>query len=424
MIIRLPYPHNGQKEVRRRSRRFNWLSAGRRWRKTTLVMSLCVESAVRGGTYIWGAPTYQQVRIGFDETRRAAADAAVFNVSRMEVRFPSGGMILYRSLDNPDNARGYTADGVIIDECADVRMESWHEVLRPMLIDTNGWLWAIGTPKGRNWFWRECLSALDRADSMFWQIPTVGCEIRDGRLVRSPHHYENPDVPFSEIEQLFATLPERTFRQEILAEFTENESSVFRGIMAAMHAPETTPADHVNHKIIGGADWAKQSDYTTFSFGCIDCKCEVDRDRFNQIDYAFQVQRLAAMCEKWNPQAVLVEENSIGSPILETLQRTGLPAIGFMTTGTSKPPLIENLALAIEKAEWQFQADPVWTGELEAYERKVSAVTGRSQYSAPQGSHDDTIIARALMLRQAIQPDNTALRQAAIVGRRAVRRAS
>jgi hypothetical protein len=61
--------------------------------------------------------------------------------------------------------------------------------------------------------------------------------------------------------------------------------------------------------------------------------------------------------------------------------------------------MIENLALALEREEWQFQNDPIWTGELEAYERKVSATTGRSTYSAPEGLHDDTVIARALMIK-------------------------
>ena len=69
---------------------------------------------------------------------------------------------------------------------------------------------------------------------------------------------------------------------------------------------------------------------------------------------------------------------------------------GFVFTGQSKPPLIESLALALEREECQWQSDPVWTGELEAYERRVSPSTGRSQYSAPEGMHDDTVIARAL----------------------------
>lgn len=367
-------------------------------------MAIAVESAIKGKKIVWGAPTYQQVRIGYNETKQAAIGAAEFNVSRMEVTFPTGGVITYRSLDNPDNARGHTADGVIIDECADVVSAAWYEVLRPMLIDTGGWLWAIGTPKGRNYFFQEHIAALDRDDSMSWQVPTVGCEIVDGQLVRKAHPLENPDVPFSEIENLWRTMPERTFRQEILAEFIEGEGAVFRNIDACMKAPQTTPAQHEGHRIVAGCDWAKQSDYTCFSFGCVDCHVEVDRDRFNQIDYAVQTQRLQAKCEKWNPMVILTELNSIGQPVFEQLQRMGLPVQGFNTTAVSKPPLIENMALALEKTEWQFQQERIWTAELEAYERKVSPTTGRSTYSAPDGVNDDTVVSRALMLWQAHRP--------------------
>jgi len=158
------------------------------------------------------------------------------------------------------------------------------------------------------------------------------------------------------------------------------------------------------HTIIAGCDWGKQSDYSAFSFGCLDCHCEVAHDRFNQIDYAFQVQRLKALADKWQPAVILTELNSIGQPVFEQVQRLGLPAVGFNTTAQSKPPLIENLALALEKSEWQFIDNKVWTAELEAYERTVSASTGRSSYSAPDGMNDDTVISRALMVWQANKP--------------------
>lgn len=74
---------------------------------------------------------------------------------------------------------------------------------------------------------------------------------------------------------------------------------------------------------------------------------------------------------------------------------------GFVISGTSKPPLIESLILAFEKGEIGILGDDhregkVLISELEAYERKVSPMTGRSQYSAPEGLHDDTVIALAL----------------------------
>lgn len=403
MKIELPYPHKGQRQIRRQAKRFNWLSAGRRWRKTTLVMAIAVENAAKGQRIIWGAPTYQQVRIGLNETKRAAGNVAEFNLSRMEAVFPSGGIIIYRSLDDADNARGETADGVVIDETGDVKAEAWYEVLRPMLIDAGGWLWAIGTPKGRNWFFNEHITATDKKDSATWQVPTLGVRFEEGKLIRHPHPLENPNVSFDEVVSLWETMPERTFRQEILAEFTENENSVFRNLAACMGAPPAKPEDHRGHRIVIGCDWAKQSDYSCFSIGCIDCRCEVDRDRFNKIDYAFQVQRLKAKCDSWKPIAILTELNSIGQPIFEQLQRMRLPVIGFETTASTKPPLIENLALTLERTEWQFQSDSVWTNEMESYERKVSATTGRSSYGAPEGLHDDTVIARALMAWQSRQ---------------------
>lgn len=228
----MPYPHPGQIAIRRGLRRFNWLVAGRRWRKTTLVMSIAVERALEGQQILWGAPTFDQVRVGLEETKRAAHGVALFNESRMTARFPGGGMLLYRSLDNPDNARGHTADGVVIDEAADVDPLAWREVLRPMLIDTGGWLLADGTPKGYNWLWQEFEAATVRADSAAWAAPTRGYRIDEsGHIYPEAHPLENPHIPWEEIAQLWAAicpqLPDGTrdttnayvFHQEIGAQF-------------------------------------------------------------------------------------------------------------------------------------------------------------------------------------------------------------
>ena len=220
----------------------------------------------------------------------------------------------------------------------------------------------------------------------------------DGRLERKPNPMENSDIQFEELVQMFASMPADIFKQEILAEFIEREGMVFRNIDACMGAPlNADPGRHTGHKIVAGIDWGKQADFTTLSVGCATCGEEVARDRFNKIDYVFQRSRLGVTLDRWRAFG-LVELNSVGTPNFEMLQRDGLRVSAFETTPASKPPLIENLALAFERTEWQFQSDPVWTAELEAYERKVSPATGRSAYSAPEGMHDDTVIARALMV--------------------------
>ena len=152
-----------------------------------------------------------------------------------------------------------------------------------------------------------------------------------------------------------------------------------------------------------GLDWGKHHDFTVSSVGCATCRQEIARDRFNKIDYVFQRDRIKALWQLWGISSILAEKNSMGEPNIEMMQRDGLPVTGFDTTAVTKPPLIENMALVFERAEWQFQGDPVWTAEAEAYERKVSITTGRSQYSGPQGVNDDTVMGRALMLWQAMK---------------------
>lgn len=386
--------------VRRAARRFNWLAAGRRWRKTTLFMSIAVEAALQGQTIIWGAPVFDQVRIGWDETQHAARGVAVFNQTRMDALFPGGGRIIFRSLDNPDNARGHTADGAILDEVGDVTPMAWYEVIRPMLMDTHGWAWLGGTPKGRNWFFLEHARAADRADSMAWQAPTLGATIVDGALIRTPHPLENPTIAFSEIEQLFLSLPLTTFQQEILGLFLEEGGGVFRNISACLTAPETaTPDQHAGHTLVMGVDWAQQADYTVLVVGCATCQQEVALDRFNRVEWALQRGRLSALAARWHVSAILAELNSIGSPNIEALQHDGLPILGFMTTAASKPPLIRALALALEQAAIRLLPDPVAAAELAAYESHISPTTGHVTYAAPLGLHDDCVMARALMWR-------------------------
>jgi hypothetical protein len=357
-------------------------------------MSICVESAVKGGTYIWGAPTFDQVRISFKEAQRAAGTVADFNLSRMTVQFPTGGEIVFRSLDNPDNARGYTADGVVIDESGVVKGEAWYEVLRPMLIDTNGWAWLIGTPKGRNWLWAEFQKAHDHDDYAAWQVPTLGVAMQDGQLVRKPHPLENPDIPFAEIEQLQRTLSERVFEQEILAQFVELSGGVFRNVLSCVTAVTQDKAQP-GHEYIIGVDLGKLNDFTVFTVIDTGTNEVVYVDRFNQIDYLVQATRLQALNDRFSPYTIIVEQNNVGVPFIEMLYRLNLPVQPFTTTNATKTQAIDALAMAFERGEIRIPNDAVLIAELQAYEME-RLPSGLMRYSAPAGMHDDTVMSLAL----------------------------
>jgi len=388
ITLQLPHLHEAQRAIFEDRHRFKAVRAGRRFGKTKLGSLMCLAVAAQNGRAWWVAPQYGIALIGWRMMRRLSAQIPGVTVRESErmIVLPTGGSVQIKSADNPDSLRGEGLDFVVLDECAFLKEETWVEVLRPTLADRQGGALFISTPKGKNWFHRIYYqSNYDNA----WQVFHYTS-------------YDNPYIKPSELDALKLQMSEQAYRQEILAEFIEGGGDVFRNVTACLMAPlDATPEQHTGHHIVMGCDWARESDFSCFSVGCVTCRQEVARDRFNQVDYHVQVGRLQALAERWKPAAILSELNSIGVPVLEMLQRQGLPVVGFTTTAQTKPPLIENMALAFERGEWQWQADPVWTAELEAYERTVSPTTGRSSYSAPAGSHDDTVMARSLMLWQA-----------------------
>lgn len=340
---------------------------------------------------------YDISRIGWEESLHALGSVGEKNVARMEISLPGGGRILFRSLDDPDNARGHTADGVVVDEAAFCKEESWHEAIRPMLIDTGGWAWLIGSPNGHNWYWRDWVRAQDDPNSMCWRAPTKGFRIDREGLHRVQHPLENPEVSTAEICHLFTTMPESTFRQEILAEFTEHAGQVFHNITANLYIP--SGEDHEGHRLVMGLDWGQKNDYTVLSIGCADCCRELLLVRFNSIDYPTQRERIRVQFEKWGGE-LLAEANSIGLPNIEQLREDGIPVLAFDTSHASKTFIIRELQLALERETWKWVDDPVGTQEFEAYEMRVTA-QGNVTYGAPEGLHDDTVMARAIMLYQA-----------------------
>ena len=121
----------------------------------------------------------------------------------------------------------------------------------------------------------------------------------------------------------------------------------------------------------------------------------VDMDRSNKVDYVVQRGRLQALYDRWHPIKIIAEQNSIGQPIIEQLQRDGLPVQPFTTTNASKAAIIEGLALAFEQSNIQILDDAVLLGELAAFAAE-QLPGGALRYSAPGGRHDDTVISLAL----------------------------
>jgi len=386
--VTLPPPFRAQREIISSPARFRVAACGRRFGKTHVAAGEAVREAANRKVVWWVAPTYEVTRRGWRVMMGIVHGVPGVDVQKgvREVHFPGGGFIGFKTADTGAGLLGEGLDFLVIDEAGVVPETAWLQDLRPALTDKLGRALFIGTPRGRNWFWREWMRGQDAAypDWSSWQYHTA----------------DNPHISPAEIEAARQQLPERVFRQEYLAEFLEDAGAVFRGVLAAASAPLPACYEaHAGHRIVVGVDWGKSVDFTVLSAICADCNQQVDMDRFNRIDYALQERRLYALVDRWGGATrvrVHAEVNAMGEPIVEQLRRAGLSVRPFTTTAQSKPRLIEGLALAIERGELALQPHVVQTNELQAYTMTLNHTTGRPGYAAPAGGHDDTVMALAL----------------------------
>jgi len=341
----------------------------------------CLEVASEGKLAWWVAPSFPISDVGWDPLVKIAGGipGASISLSERSVTLSGGGKVRVRSADNPDSLRGAGLDFVVLDEAAFMKPEAWTHALRPALSDKLGRALFISTPRGRNWFW-ELYQRGVRGDNDYqsFTFPTAA----------------NPGVKASEIKAAEETLPGIIFRQEYLAEFIDDQGSVFRRVQeAASLSPMAGPM--AGRQYIAGVDVAASIDYTVVSVIDTESKHMVYMDRFNRVDYNVLVDRLAALHKRWKLDAMKVESNSIGQPVIDAIRHKGVPVIPFTTTSATKQTIIQNLQSAFEHGEIAIINDPVLIGELLSFESKRNP-SGSFAYSAPEGMHDDCVMSLAI----------------------------
>jgi len=377
-------PRPSQREVLDAPQRFLTVDAGRRWGKSLSGLNWLLKGACeRIGESWWLAPIYSQSKMAFRTLVTAAhkgqAEAAFKSISHSELRVEliNGSAITFKSADNPDNLRGEGLNRVVMDEASRVQREVWEEVLRPAVSDTGGKVLFISTPKGKNWFYELWTRGYDPAhpDYRSWKFPTS----------------DNPKVPAADIEQARQSLPVDVFSQEYLAEFLDNNAGVFRNVKARIGSTVSEPVP--GEQYVAGLDLARLTDFTVLTI--LDSKGrQVYFDRFNLLDWAVQKERIITVIRKYKA-SLLLDSTGIGDPIYDDLSRAGLTAAGYKFTNDSKKKLIEALMIAFEQSKILVLDEKVQTNELDIFEYKIGQ-SGTVHYSAPEGYHDDCVIALAL----------------------------
>lgn len=387
--------HPAQQAVEASPARFKVLANGRRWGKTlsSLEWLLFGEggSAIEGKPVGFFAPTYQlMLEVWKDAERTLRPVTRKANKTENRIELITGGVVDFWTLQDDGAGRGRKYTRVVIDEAAHARYlkDTWEKAILPTLTDYSGSARIISTPAGRNYFWE--LYQHGRADN---PRRLEGWESFTFPTLANPHI--NPE----EVEAMRRLLPERVFAQEYLAQFLEDGGGVFRRVTDAIDS--TLPTDPYKAQAEPGAayvigvDWGRHNDFTVFT--TIDAKAGavVAVDRFTDIDYAVQIQRLQALHQRFPKAPILAESNSMGGPLIEQLQRMRLPVRAFHTSAASKAQAIEAIALAFESGTLRIPAVQWLVDELLAFDQE-RLPSGAMRYGAPKGGHDDGVMSLAI----------------------------
>lgn len=379
----LPGLHPGQEVVERGRRRFNVLACGRRWGKTKFLTRSMAVTMLKGERYGYFAATYKLQTEVWDELKSRLKHVAEFRAQEARVKFPNGGLIEFWTLTDPDAGRSRKYHKVGIDEGGLVKdLETkWNEAIRPTLADYKGEADFAGTPKGRNFFHTGFALGQDPLESEWasWQMPTVS----------------NPWIDPLEIEAARLGMPDRAFRQEFLAEFLEDAGGVFRKVSLAVdkgRKADEPPTSGRSYQI--GLDLARIEDFTVITV-VDDQGRQVYFERINEISWERQLNAVEMVSKKYSAQIVMDSTGMGGDKIYEDLRKRGLKIVPYNFTNATKEALIDNLALKIERGDVSLMDLPVQTEELQAFEYQLTPSRNVTM-SAPDGMHDDTVIALAL----------------------------
>lgn len=352
--------------------------------KTHAAMVWLLEMALLGGAagrnYWWVAPVYGQAKIAYRRLKRAIPTALrKCNDTEMTITLLNGAVIWFKSGEKPDNLYGEDVFAAVIDEASRMKAEAWTAV-RSTLTYTRGPVRMIGNVKGRsNWFFALCRKAEAGEPGMSYMKITALDAVEAGVLERD------------EIEGAKRDLPDHIFRELYMAEPSDTGNNPF----GYAHIKACSMDSLSTSMAVGfGWDLAKSVDWTV-GIG-------LDRDGAVSAFERFQKpweETITTIQNLTGKRPALVDSTGVGDPILEALQRRPGKASatsfeGFKFTNSSKQMLMEGLCVAIQQGKIRYPTGTI-RAELESFEYSYTR-TGKVSYAAPEGFHDDCVMALAL----------------------------
>ena len=352
-------------------------------------------------TYI--APTYRQAKdIAWDLLKSIVPEQALLkkpNETQLEIRLINRVILNLKGADKEDTLRGPGLQFALLDEFAFMKENVWDGVIRPELGATGGDAMFIGTPSGRNHFYKVFKLGRDGIRGWkSWHLPATRDTLNF--TPDTPRGQELLSEGFLESQKIEMT--EKFYLQEYECEFSEKAGVVFDRIDENT-VDEFREFPEAGHRYRIGVDPALREDWTAIVvLDLTDWKVKYVY-RTNKIDVELLEMRIGNVANTWTTDAgraeIVMDTTGMGDPIYEHLLSNGVTVTPVQFGGrvakgsvSKKRKMVDNLSMMFQKDEIKIPRVDWLLDELKdyGYERLPSGVY---RYGAPPGHHDDGVTA-------------------------------
>ena len=314
-----PRPVQAKIHAALETHRFCVLVTHRQLGKTVCAVNHLLKRALQNtrshARYFYIAPFLKQAKlIAWDYLKRYAAPlpGLTVNETELSVKLPGGARLWVAGADNPDALRGTYADGVVLDEYAQIKPDVFSEIIRPMLLSREGWVVFMGTPKGQNAFY-ELFNYAQKAAQTEPDTWWAGLFRADESGVINPE----------ELERIRRETPGNIFRQEYLCDFTASADNILipvDEVLAASKRRYASAEIRFSPKILG-VDPARFGDDRSVVFPRQGLQA-LEPLVFQRIDNMTLAARVAQQIESFRPDGVFVDAGC-GGGVIDRLRQLG-----------------------------------------------------------------------------------------------------
>ena len=342
------------------------------------------------------SPTLKQSKSIYNTIYDAVIGSGIVkkaNAADYEIKFINGSTIYFKSAEQGEALRGYTADFLCIDECCFITDEIFY-IIAPWVDAKKAPVLMVSTPFVKEGF--------------FWQFFNYGLEgINNTVTINWSDEQFKEDIqkilPPEKLEEYRRVLPKNQFKTEYLGEWLDNEGVVFDNFKECIKSNQLNKYD----QLFVGIDWASGVDADETVISILNGKGEqLYDDGWNNLNTTQTIDRIMGIIQPYINQIVSIttETNSIGKPYTDLLTEK-LPinhrnkVIGFTTSNTSKAELVSDLQVAFQEGKITILDNDKQLRQLSTFSAEYNPKTKVVTYNAPRGLNDDRVMGLMLSYR-------------------------